>query len=457
MSSLDPLLLTQPRAIDPRCGMAHRSHCSDLGPTRTRAGAVKLSIFSHNYAPEPTGIPYYNTLMAEWFARAGHQVTVHTGLPHYPWWRVPDEYARKDYRRGRSDEVRNGVKVERVSHFVPRPPLSGMSRMRLDASYLSATLRRRARARTRPDLILLVAPPFLIGLLGLLLRWRWFSRVPVVYHVQDLQVDAALELNMLPRLLGRTMLAVERYILSRVDLVTTVSEGMRRRIAAKTRTVRPVELFPNWTDVHDVYPVDADNPYRREWGVARDEVVVGYSGNLGRKQGLDILIQAIAFLDGLSHVRFIIAGEGADQAELKSFALKRGLQRLRFLPLAPAERLRDFLSAIDVHCVPQRKAAADLVMPSKMLNIMAVARPVVVTAGDDTELARLVRSAECGLVVPPEDPQALAEAIRKLVGDAPLRLRMGPAGRAHVRAHLDIETVLPRFARRLQQLIRNSH
>src|SRR5258708_1975500 len=103
--------------------------------TAARPARLRLSIYSYNYAPEPTGIPFYNTGMAVWLhRRLGWQVTMHTGIPHYPWWKVPAEYAARDYRGGRGDEVIDGVVVERVRHFVPAPPAGGLARMRLDAS-----------------------------------------------------------------------------------------------------------------------------------------------------------------------------------------------------------------------------------------------------------------------------------------------------------------------------------
>jgi len=194
--------------------------------TIRRDRAPRLAILSYNYAPEPTGIPFYNTGMATWFAAHGWSVIMHAGLPHYPWWRVPENYAHRDYRAGRGDELMDGVEVQRVRHFVPSSPVSGRARMRLDASYLWHTFLRSFRQRSRPDVLLVIAPPFLAGLLALFLRWRY--RVPVCWHVQDLQVDAALDLGMLPRRLGGVLLWLERFILARVDLVTTVSDAMRR-------------------------------------------------------------------------------------------------------------------------------------------------------------------------------------------------------------------------------------
>lgn len=410
----------------------------------------RLAILSHNYFPEPTGIPAFNTAMAEWLvANLGWQVTVHTGIPHYPWWKVPDEYAARDYRHGRGDEVINGVHVRRVRHFVPCPPPSGLARMRLDASWLLRTAWRLLFDPARHDAVIVVAPPFLSGFLGMLAARRW--RCPVVYHIQDLQIDAARDLGMLPRQLIPFLAFLERIQLRLVDQVTTISNGMRRRVTSKTATRRPIGFVPNWADCAQMTPWVGPNSYRIEWGASERTVVIAYSGNLGRKQGLDHLIAAFAELSDLPDVILLIAGDGAERSILERIAETKGA-RVRFLGLAPAARLREFIAAADIHCVPQLRAAADLVMPSKLLNLMAMERPVVVTADRDTDLAEVVTAAACGVVVPPEDPLALASALRALACDPARRAALGPRGRSYVLAHFEIGQVLGAFASRVRCL-----
>jgi colanic acid biosynthesis glycosyl transferase WcaI len=412
-----------------------------------------LLLVSHNYAPEPTGIPYYNTAMAEWFVRRGWQVTVLTGVPHYPWWRVPEDYARRDYRHGRGDEVINGVQVRRVRHFVPSPPVSGKARMRLDASYLRMWLQRVPLLRERPDVVVGVAPPFLVG--GLLLALRAKFRVPVVYHVQDLQVDAALDLKMLPARLEGPLRWSERWQLERMDLVTACGRGMLPRLAAKGRLRLRPRHWPNWADVDTMRPwTDAEgaNPERAGLHGSGDQVRVLYSGNLGRKQGLEVLVAAARQWADDDRLALTIAGSGAERAALETQVVD--LPGVAVQDLRPAERLRAVLAAADLHVIPQRREAADLVLPSKLLNILAVGRPVVVTAEPGTELAEVVTAAGAGLVVPPDDPAALAAAVRELASD-PVRCRaMGVAGRYWVEHHLGGHAVLGRVERDLRGLIR---
>jgi colanic acid biosynthesis glycosyl transferase WcaI len=429
---------TRPRPGEIRAGIAN--------------GAPHLALYSLNYAPEPIGIPYYNAGMARWLVgRLRWSVVVRTGIPHYPGWRVPPSHAGRDMRAGRGDEVIDGVAVERVPHHVPSLPLSGAKRACLDASWLVATWWRSWSTRRRPQAVMMVAPPFLGGLLGLFLGWRW--GVPVVYHVQDLQVDAALDLGMLPRRLGSLLSWCERLILRHADLVTTVSPGMAQRIRAKGAGGRRVRLFPNWVDPSGLELRGTAAEFRRQWG-AGEGVVAMYSGSLGRKQGLEVLIEAVALIAEDCPVQVVIAGDGPERAGLEALVRARGLTRICFCDLVPADRLGDFLSAADLHVIPQRKAAAGSVMPSKLLNIMAVGRPVVVTADHGTDLARTVQAAGGGAVVEPESPLALARAIERLAYSRAEREDCGQAARRYVLARYGIDRVLGAFAQAVTAIVR---
>ncbi len=413
---------------------------------------MRIGLYSYNYAPEPTGIPAYNTALARWLVAHGHDVTVHAGVPHYPWWRRHDDYPHARFRDGPIEERIDGVRVRRVDHFVPTPPVSGFKRMRLDGSWILATARAALTDRQPPEVAIMIAPPLLGGLLGLWLRWRWGLRV--VYHVQDLQLDAARDLGMMPRPLLGVLEMLERLILRRVDLVTTVGRAMRRRLLAKIGAARPIELFPNWADVAAIQPWSGANAFRLAWGATTADIVVAYAGNLGRKQGLKTLLAAMAIAGPRdARLRFIIAGDGAERAELESHAAELRVPRLSFIPLMPSERLAEFLGAADIHCVPQLGAVAGLVMPSKVLNIMAAGRAIVATAAPGTDLEVAVNAAGAGLVVAPEDPAALAAAVERLAGDAAMRVRLGSSGRSWVERTLSADAVVASFARRLRRLV----
>jgi colanic acid biosynthesis glycosyl transferase WcaI len=238
---------------------------------------------------------------------------------------------------------------------------------------------------------------------------------------------------------------------------------------------------------------DKASNYRAELEISEDAVVALYSGNMGGKQGLEILAQvakiqvqearckwqetrfkaqetrfkaqdtrfkaqakqserslAPCTLPLVPEIIFVFCGNGAGRAEL--VVLCEGLGNVRFLDLQPLERLGELLSFADIHLLPQRADAADLVMPSKLTGMLASGRPVVATANEGTELANVVSG--CGMVVPPEQPHAFLDAIMILAKDAELRRQLGCAGRAYAVANLDRDAVLGRFEAELKAVTR---
>ena len=181
-------------------------------------------------------------------------------------------------------------------------------------------------------------------------------------------------------------------------------------------------------------------------GLAPDAVVVLYSGNMGAKQGLELLPQLARLLALRPDIQFVFCGNGAGKPELVQGCA--GLPNVRFLDLQPIERLNDLLGLADIHLLPQRAGAADLVMPSKLTGMLASGRCILATASPETQLSYVLEG--CGLVVPPESPDMLAEGLRRLADDAPLRGRLGKAAREYAEQHLDKERVLTRFLEKLR-------
>jgi len=176
-------------------------------------------------------------------------------------------------------------------------------------------------------------------------------------------------------------------LLRRLDRVSAISDRMVERLAAKG--VRPERciLFPNWVDTKAVFPLETPSPYRAELGIAEDQLVALYSGNMGEKQGLEMLLDVARRLSSEPRIRFVFCGEGAARQRL--FDAGRHLPNVHWLPLQPAERLNDLLNMADIYLLPQRADAADLVMPSKLVGMLASGRPVIATAEPGTQVAQV--------------------------------------------------------------------
>ena len=406
---------------------------------------MRLLIVGLNFAPELTGIGKYTGEMAAWLAARGHDVSVITTRPYYPDWKRPPGLSGWTWR----SETWQGCRVIRCPLYVPRRQ-TGLQRILHLASFglssIPAALRLMSR---RADVVAVMAPTFFsvptaLAVARLMSAKAWL-------HVLDLEVDAAFELGFIRsrRLIGVAR-AVERWLMRRFDLVSTISTKMRDRIERKDVDPGRLMLFPNWVDTDAFRPLAGPVPLRHELGIADERCVVLYSGSMGQKQGLEHVIAAARLLAaGAGSPIFLLAGAGPMRGDLERSALN--LANVRFLPLQPAERFNEFLNVADIHLLPQRRDASDLVMPSKLLAMLATGRPVIATALADSEIARTL--VESGVITPPEEPAPLAAAIQELARDPERRQRMGAAAAAVARVTMHAERILCDAEARLMDLI----
>jgi len=406
---------------------------------REAAPRLRLLVHGINYAPELTGIGKYTGELCEWLAQRGHDVRVITAPPYYPEWRVPQGYSAHVYRT----EYRNGVRVQRCPLWVPRRQ-SGARRIAHLASFAAASAPLVAAAALwRPHVVFAVEPTMFCAPAAWMLARVCGAKAWL--HVQDFEFDAAVSLGLLPARLARPVRAVERAVMSAFDRVSTISEKMMAQLPRKGVRQERAVLFPNWVDCTDIHPLTGPSRMRAELGIAPETCVALYSGNMGRKQGLEIVVDAANALRNNRNLLFLLCGEGAARAALEARAA--GLPNVRWLPLQPAEKLNALLNVADIHLLPQRADAADLVMPSKLTGMLASGRPVVATAHAGTGLAKVVN--QCGVVTPPGNTEAFVEALGELERHAIARRALGSAARRYAEQHLHKDAVLARFEREL--------
>lgn len=406
---------------------------------------MRILLLCTGFAPEPTGAGPLNTEMATTLAARGHDVTVATTFPHFPQWAKAADY------RGRhlATEDHRGVRVRRSECYVPSTP-TPKRRIAYD-SLVSASIAVNAVRAPRPDVVMAVCTPLQLGLGAALLARRW--KVPFVFHVQDLIPDSAVELDMLSN--GRAIRLANTLadaVYRRANLITvigpTMADAIERRGIARDR----IEQLPNWVDTTWLVPGSPGTPFRAEIGATADDFVVGYVGNIGFKQRMATVIEAAAqFTDPT--VRFSIVGEGSDLPAVRDRAQQLGVTNVDFKPVLGRERLPEMLATPDVLVLHQAANVVDMVVPSKLLTYAAAGRPVILAGHPRSAGSLFVEASGGGLVVPPEDPVALAAAITELRDDPARRAAMGAAGRAHVVAHYDVRTVLDRAEALLAQTV----
>lgn len=400
-----------------------------------------IAIVSINYEPELTGIAVYTTGMAEYLAENGHEVTVHTGFPYYPRWRKMEADQGILFRTLRHQ----AVTLRRCYLYVPSRP-TAIRRILHELSFAcSATLSYLAAPAT--DVTIIVSPPLALGApIALLARLRGSRSI---FHVQDLQPDAAVNLGMLaPGLLTRSLFVLEKLTYRLVDRVSTIGEAMRARIVAKGIPASKVGILKNWADNEAVTPLHADQSFRHEWQL-EDRFVVLYSGNLGVKQGLDTAIRAMAQIQHHRDLAMVIVGDGGEKESLVALAAVLAPGSVFFQASVARSDLGKLLATADISLIPQRPGVNDTVLPSKLGNLLCSKRPILVAASIGSELHDLVSSKQCGLLVEPGDEVGLAQAVLRLKQDSVLRESMANAGYAYASESLTKTAILARFVESL--------
>lgn len=388
---------------------------SDTGESAP-AGLSQLRsmlIYGINFSPEFAGVGKYTGEIAEYLANEGVEITVVTTPPHYPGWTV-----QPGFQNGYSKQLRGRLTVLRTPLFLRRK-MTGIWRLLAPLSFAltSAPIVVWQILRRRPQTVFCVEPTLFAAPVAQLAAWLVGART--VLHVQDLEVDAAFAVGHLSSytFFKELAFAFERLTLKRFDKVITISNRMMEKLAEKGVAENRLALVRNWVDLSHIYPMQVPSLYRAELGFVESDFVVLYSGNIGAKQGLNVLLDAAERLTDAKHIHFVVAGEGPMKASLqKAYG---HLANLRFLPFQPYARLNEFLNMADLHVLPQDKGAADLVLPSKLGGMLASGKPVLVTAEDGTELAEFVRGA--ANIVPPGDAQQLAWAIAALSSSSETR------------------------------------
>ncbi|MGR8980874.1 MAG: WcaI family glycosyltransferase [Gammaproteobacteria bacterium] len=410
---------------------------------------MKILLYGINYAPELTGIGKYSGEMAEWLAQQGHEVRVVCAPPYYPQWQIAEGYRVFAYAK----DSLEGVTVWRCPLYVPKKPKTLSRLAHLFSFALSSFPLVLAHWRWKPDVVLTIEPTFFCAPAALLLAR--LSGAQSVLHVQDYELDAMLSLGMGKEgLLALLAQRVERFMMRRFSAVSSISHSMLKRAAAKIGRPSQLILFPNWVDVDFVTPMADATYFRQLWDIPVSTKVVLYSGNMGKKQGLEMVLQAASAFKLGTDVLFVFVGAGAKDAALKRQAHDSGLQNTRFFPLQAYEKLPALMALADVHLVVQKKGVADAVLPSKLTTILSAGGQALITAEHNTELGILCdRFPDVAYRIDPEDLSAFIAALRKLLDRIDVnRRRYNRAARDFAERYLAKQAVLHDVEQKLSDL-----
>lgn len=342
-----------------------------------------------------------------------HEVTVLAGRPSYD----PDEYYPFAFLRR---DQRNGITVERVgSTAYPRHQMR-----RRVANYLSYVSLATPRAlAVKADIVLAMTDPPFAGIVGA--RIARMKGVPFVYNIRDLYPDMAIGGDIVrPKGWVAIWEKMHRAALRQAAKVIVLGEDMRVRVIGKGVEPSRVVVIRDGTSIPTHFP-PADHPAIREIRGSAEFVVL-HAGNLGFYGAWSTLLDAARILPQ-NGIRLVFIGDGANRDQLEES--NQGCPIVRFLPFRPVNEIPCVMAAADVHIITIRRGLGGVVVPSKMYSILAAGRPILAVAPEDTDVARIVRHEDCGMVVDPDKPDDLAAAIQKLKRDPVLLEAMGQRAR----------------------------
>ena len=399
---------------------------------------MKILIYSMNYAPEPVGIGKYSGELGGWLANRGHQVRVIAAHAYFPQWRTTENRYRL--------EIREGAQIWRCPIWVPLRP-NGITRLLHLASFaLSSLVPVLMQKGWEPDIILCVAPSLFCAPAGLWLA-ELCGRKPMTWlHVQDFELDAAFQLGLLrgDRIRDLTE-RWERCVLQQFARVSSISNAMVKHTHDKGVAPEKTILFPNWVDIEEITSQSEEerlkNRFRLELGIKPDQLVLLYSGSMNKKQGLEVLVEVMKTLSHNEKLKWILAGEGPGKESLSEAT--KDMPQVRIMPLQPVELINDWLNLADVHLLPQKAAAADLVLPSKLMGMLASGRPVIAASPSGSTLG--VMAEEAGCRVEPGDARGFADAVNILTNNAEVRLSLGRKARQLAERRFSKDQVLRRY------------
>lgn len=397
---------------------------------------MRVLIIGINYRPELTGIGPYTAGLAEHLASRGDSVTVITGLPHYPDWRIAPGTLRSLIR----DTSIAGVRVIRAAHFVPARQ-DALRRAAYEATFgltgLTASLK-----TERPDAILGIVPSLSGGVLARLLAKRFGAPYGLLF--QDLMGPAARQSGMTGGgLVANATSTVERWASRKARGVGIVAPSFLPYVRSLGIADERIVHVPNWSRHAAADAAVAETRARFGWA---DECQVAlHAGNIGLKQGLEQVVEAAALASRRGDpVRFVFSGGGSQAGAIQ--ALASGLPNVDFLGLQPDRMHANLLAAADVLLLSERASQVDMSLPSKLTAYYAAGRPIIAAVGIDGGSAAEVERSGAGIVVPAGRPEALLDALARLREQPKLAASLATAGPAYAEAHTSPRTCLPRGA-----------
>jgi len=398
---------------------------------------MNIALVAPNYPPEIGGAAHLIYELALSLKSKGHDITVLTGYPRYNLKAVPAKY-----RLGfRMNETLDGISIKRIR--IPSLPRTSKIARGIEHLIFGVWLSVLAAFVSRSAAVVVFSPPlplpWMVCLLGKM------RRMPVVVNIQDLFPCEAVQLGMLTNpLLIKMFEWMEGQIYRLAAAVTVHSPGNRKHVIERGGQGARVHVMYNWVDTERIQPGERSNGFASRYGLV-DRFVVSYAGTMGWAQDMGTIIASAERLREHKQILFVLVGDGVEKKKAQARSRKLGLENILWLPMQPWSVYPEVLAASDICLINLHPDLRTPVVPSKLLSIMAAARPVVASLPVESDARYIVDHAKCGMVVYSGDAGALADAIRELASEPALAKEMGQRGRTYVEAHFSREVCTGRM------------
>jgi colanic acid biosynthesis glycosyl transferase WcaI len=401
---------------------------------------LNILVLSINYAPEPTGFAPHTAALCEYLVNRGHTVTMITGFPFAPYWKRWPEYRGKLIK----EESINNVNVIRITHFIPKQAGRLFQRLFMEGSFcLLAGLITVFKWRTQWDVIVYIGAQPSIAMLTRLIAW--FRHKPYVVKITDLAAQAALDVGIVKKLFLKNILETFEYsAYNHAHGAIVLCKGFEGSLVAKGYPAEKVRIIHDSVDLELIRPIPLNGTFREKYLLSPDDFIILYSGSMGIKQGLTNVTEAARILKNeCPEIKWVIVGDGELKPMLQKLIFHYNLdEQVRLLPLQPESEMPIMFSSADVLLLNQLSKVKDTVIPSKLLTYMAAGKAILAAVNPYSQAAGLIRESKCGIIVPPENPTALANAVKELKINSNSLKEMGQCSRQYAENHFDRKQII---------------
>lgn len=410
------------------------------------AKKVSVTVITANYYPEDTAIGLYTTQFTQYLANNGYQVNIITGFPYYPQWSVFKSHANKP---SFMEESLEDIHIIRYKQYVPQK-VNFPGRITMMLSFLYGAMKNMKKIE-KPDLIICIVPFTLSIIPAIALQKKHKAKLWI--HIQDFEFDLAfqsgiLKDNIFIKPFKNLVYGFEKKWLLKADVLSSISYSMLKKITEKTNNKQPY-LMPNWVSADKIDPRIAKN----HTYINPNSFTMLYSGNVGEKQDWNTLADLCRMIAAKNEqgIEIIIVGDGGYMPTLKK--LLADYSFVTFYPPVAYNELSDLLCSASLHFLFQKTDVLDSIMPSKLLGMMASAKPSIVTGNENSEVAEILNQSKGGYYFSNADSNELYNTILALKNNNTHAAEIGNNARNFIISRFSEEVILREFDKKIKTIL----